>query len=176
MVVDFNFEIVCMYIIDKADFIVSFFFLMIRRPPRSTLFPYTTLFRSSFGVLRGLHYQMGELSQAKLVRVVKGEVLDVAVDLRRSSSTFGRHVSMLLSEKNKRQFFIPRGFAHGFAVLSEDAILMYKVDNKYAPHSETTIRYDDPSLGIEWPISESQMILSPKDKQGISFKDAICFE
>lgn len=132
--------------------------------------------QSSFGVLRGLHYQMGELSQAKLVRVVKGEVLDVAVDLRRSSSTFGRHVSMLLSEKNKRQFFIPRGFAHGFAVLSEDAILMYKVDNKYAPHSETTIRYDDPSLGIEWPISESQMILSPKDKQGISFKYAICFE
>ena len=91
--------------------------------------------KSSFGVLRGLHYQKGEYSQAKLVRVLKGKVLDVAVDLRRSSPTFGKHVSALLSEENKRQFFIPRGFAHGFVVLSEEAVFMYKVDNKYAPMS-----------------------------------------
>lgn len=132
--------------------------------------------QSSFGVLRGLHYQKGEFSQAKLVRVIKGEVLDVAVDLRRSSPTFGKHVSMLLSEKNKRQFFIPRGFAHGFAVLSEDAVFMYKVDNKYAPQSEATIMYNDETLAIDWPLAESQMILSLKDKQGIPFKEADCFE
>src|SRR3712207_9546871 len=103
MVVDFNFEIVCMYIIDKADFIVSFFFLMIRRPPRSTLFPYTTLFRSSFGVLRGLHYQMGELSQAKLVRVVKGEVLD-----RKSTHLNSSHANISYAvfclKKKKKNF------------------------------------------------------------------------
>lgn len=132
--------------------------------------------QSSFGVIRGLHYQKGEFSQAKLVRVIKGEVWDVAVDLRRSSPTFGRHVSMLLSEKNKRQFFIPRGFAHGFAVLSEDAVLIYKVDNKYAPNSETTILYSDLTLEIDWPISESQIIMSSKDKQGIAFKEAVFFE
>ena len=96
--------------------------------------------KSSFGVLRGLHYQKGEYSQAKLVRVIKGEVLDVAVDLRKSSPTFGKYVSVLLSEENKRQFFIPRGFAHGFAVLSEEAIFTYKVDNKYAPQAEDGIR------------------------------------
>ena len=97
--------------------------------------------KSSFGVLRGLHYQKGEYSQAKLVRVLKGEVLDVAVDLRRSSPTFGKHVSALLSEENKRQFFIPRGFAHGFVVLSEEAVFIYKVDNKYAPQAEASILY-----------------------------------
>ena len=102
--------------------------------------------KSSFGVLRGLHYQKGEYSQAKLVRVLKGEVLDVAVDLRRSSPTFGKHVSALLSEENKRQFFIPRGFAHGFVVLSEEAVFMYKVDNKYAPQAEASILYNDETL------------------------------
>ena len=104
--------------------------------------------KSSFGVLRGLHYQKGEYSQAKLVRVLKGKVLDVAVDLRRSSPTFGKHVSALLSEENKRQFFIPRGFAHGFVVLSEEAVFMYKVDNKYAPQAEASIVYNDETLGI----------------------------
>ena len=99
--------------------------------------------KSSFGVLRGLHYQKGEYSQAKLVRVIKGEVLDVAVDLRKSSPTFGKYVSVLLSEENKRQFFIPRGFAHGFVVLSEEAVFMYKVDNKYAPQAEASIIYND---------------------------------
>ena len=102
--------------------------------------------KSSFGVLRGLHYQKGEYSQAKLVRVIKGEVLDVAVDLRKSSPTFGKYVSVLLSEENKRQFFIPRGFAHGFAVLSEEAIFTYKVDNKYAPQAEASILFNDKTL------------------------------
>ena len=132
--------------------------------------------KSSFGVLRGLHYQKGEYSQAKLVRVLKGEVLDVAVDLRKSSPTFGKHVCVLLSEENKRQFFIPRGFAHGFAVLSEEAVFTYKVDNKYAPQSEASIIYNDATLGIDWPLAESQMLLSPKDKEGMAFKDAVYFE
>ena len=124
--------------------------------------------KSSFGVLRGLHYQKGEYSQAKLVRVLKGKVLDVAVDLRRSSPTFGKHVSALLSEENKRQFFIPRGFAHGFVVLSEEAVFMYKVDNKYAPQAEASIVYNDETLGIDWMLGESQMLLSPKDKEGMA--------
>ena len=129
--------------------------------------------KSSFGVLRGLHYQKGEYSQAKLVRVLKGKVLDVAVDLRRSSPTFGKHVSALLSEENKRQFFIPRGFAHGFVVLSEEAVFMYKVDNKYAPQAEASIVYNDETLGIDWMLGESQMLLSPKDKEGMAFRDAV---
>lgn len=132
--------------------------------------------KSSFGVLRGLHYQKGEHSQAKLVRVIKGEVLDVAVDLRQSSPTFGKYVSVLLSEENKKQFFIPRGFAHGFAVLSEEAIFTYKVDNAYAPQAEATILYNDEALGINWSLQETQMLLSSKDKQGSAFKDAVYFE
>lgn len=132
--------------------------------------------KSSFGVLRGLHYQKGEYSQAKLVRVIKGEVVDVAVDLRQSSPTFGQHVSVLLSEENKRQFFIPRGFAHGFAVLSEEAIFTYKVDNPYMPQAEATILFNDETLGIDWPLAESQMLLSAKDRQGTAFKDAVYFE
>lgn len=131
---------------------------------------------STFGVLRGLHYQKGIHSQAKLVRVIKGEVLDVAVDLRQSSPTFGKHISVVLSEKNKRQFFIPRGFAHGFLVLSDEAIFTYKVDNVYAPHAEASILYNDETLKIDWPIAESQLTLSPKDKEGVSFRKAIYFE
>ena len=113
---------------------------------------------SSYGVLRGLHYQKGEYSQAKLVRVIKGRVLDVAVDLRKSSPTFGQHVSIELSDENKLQFFIPRGFAHGFLVLSEEAVFTYQVDNVYAPQQEASIRFDDPALGINWPISEENLI------------------
>lgn len=132
--------------------------------------------KSSFGVLRGLHYQKGEYSQAKLVRVIKGKVLDVAVDLRRSSPTFGKYVSAELSEENKRQFFIPRGFAHGFLVLSEEAIFTYKVDNGYAPQAEASIRFNDETIGIDWPVAESQFILSEKDGHAVSFKDAEYFE
>lgn len=131
--------------------------------------------RSSLGVLRGLHYQKGAASQAKLVRVVKGRVWDVAVDLRRSSPTFGRYVGVELSEENKRQFFIPRGFAHGFVVLSDDAIFTYKVDNPYAPQSEASIRYDDPAIGIQWPIDTSQLLLSAKDQQAVLLAQAETF-
>ena len=123
--------------------------------------------KSSFGVLRGLHYQKNEFSQAKLVRVIKGEVFDVAVDLRQSSPTFGKYVGVLLSEDNKRQFFIPRGFAHGFVVLSKEAIFTYKVDNTYAPQAEASIMYNDKTLNIDWPLAESEMILSQKDRQGM---------
>lgn len=132
--------------------------------------------RSSFGVLRGLHYQKGEYSQAKLVRVIKGKVLDVAVDLRESSPTFGKYVSVELSEENKRQFFIPRGFAHGFLVLSDDAIFTYKVDNAYAPQAEASICFNDETIGIDWPVAGDQLLLSDKDGHAVSFKDADYFE
>lgn len=131
--------------------------------------------KSSYGVLRGLHYQKGEYSQAKLVRVIKGRVLDVAVDLRKSSPTFGKHVAVELSEDNKRQFFIPRGFAHGFLVLSQEAIFTYKVDNVYAPQHEASIRFNDPDLGIEWPIDANDVLTSEKDLKGSLFKDAETF-
>ena len=132
--------------------------------------------KSSFGVLRGLHYQKGSLSQAKLVRVIKGKVLDVAVDIRKSSPTFGKHVMVELSEDNKRQFFIPRGFAHGFLVLSEEAIFTYKVDNPYAPQAEAGIRWNDPVLNIEWPIDPAQVLTSEKDLKQPLLKDAEVFE
>ncbi len=128
--------------------------------------------KSCFGVLRGLHYQKGEYSQAKLVRVIKGKVLDVAVDLRQSSPTFGKYVSVELSEDNKRQFFIPRGFAHGFLVMSEEAIFTYKVDNVYAQQAEASIIYNDKDIHIDWPIAEEQTIMSAKDRMAVSFKDA----
>lgn len=132
--------------------------------------------KSSYGVLRGLHYQKGELSQSKLVRVIKGKVLDVAVDIRRSSPTFGKHVMVELSEENKRQFFIPRGFAHGFLVLSEEAIFTYKVDNPYAPQAETGIRWNDPDLSIEWPIDFSKVQTSEKDLKQPFLKEAEVFD
>lgn len=131
--------------------------------------------QSSFGVFRGLHYQKGEFSQAKLVRVIKGKVLDIAVDMRKSSPTFGKHISVELSAENKRQFFIPRGFAHGFLVLSEKAIFSYKIDNAYVPQAEMSVLYNDPALGIDWPISESQFIISEKDKQAVLFSEAEYF-
>lgn len=132
--------------------------------------------KSSFGVLRGLHYQKGEASQAKLVRVIKGKVLDVAVDIRRSSPTFGKHVTVELSEDNKRQFFIPHGFAHGFLVLSQEAIFTYKVDRPYAPQAEAGIRWNDPDLAIEWPIDPGQVQTSAKDLVQPLFKDAELFD
>ena len=132
--------------------------------------------KSSYGVLRGLHYQKGTFSQAKLVRVIKGRVLDVAVDIRKSSPTFGKHVMVELSEDNKRQFFIPRGFAHGFLVLSEEAIFTYKVDNPYAPAQEAGIRWNDPTLAIEWPIDPTKVQTSDKDLKQPLLKDAELFE
>ncbi len=132
--------------------------------------------KSSYGVLRGLHYQKGEFSQAKLVRVIKGRVLDVAVDLRKSSPTFGQHVMVELSEENKRQFFIPRGFAHGFLVMSDEAVFTYKVDNVYSPQSEASILYNDPALGIKWPIEENNVVMSDKDLKAQLLKDAVLFD
>lgn len=132
--------------------------------------------KSSRGVLRGLHYQKGDYSQAKLVRVIKGCVLDVAVDIRKSSPTFGKHVMVELSGENKRQFFIPRGFAHGFLVLSDEAIFTYKVDNVYAPQADAGVRWNDPALGIEWPIDPKEVLASEKDLKQPLLKDAECFE
>lgn len=132
--------------------------------------------KSSYGVLRGMHYQKGDFSQAKLVRVIKGRVLDVAVDIRRSSPTFGQHVKVELSEDNKRQLFIPRGFAHGFLVLSDEAIFTYKVDNVYAPQAESGIRWNDPSLGIEWPIDPKDVVTSEKDLKQPLLNEAVLFD
>lgn len=133
--------------------------------------------KSSYGVLRGLHYQKGEYSQAKLVRVISGKVVDVAVDIRKSSATFGKYVMVELSGENKRQFFIPRGFAHGFLVLSPEAIFTYKVDNVYAPQSEASIRWDDPTIDIKWPIDPKDVVRSEKDMtRGVSLADAEVFE
>jgi len=132
--------------------------------------------KSSYGVLRGLHYQKGSLSQSKLVRVIKGRVLDVAVDIRKSSPTFGKHVMVELTEENKHQFFIPRGFAHGFLVLSQEAVFTYKVDNPYAPQSEAGIRWDDPELNIEWPIDPAEVVMSEKDLKQPFLREAEVFE
>lgn len=130
---------------------------------------------STYGVLRGLHFQRGEYSQAKLVRVSHGRVIDVAVDLRRNSATFGQHIAVELSQENGRQLFIPRGFAHGFIVLSEIAQFQYKVDNIYAPQAEATLKFDDPALKIEWPIPTEKLILSPKDLNGLPLSEIECF-
>lgn len=132
--------------------------------------------KSSYGVLRGLHYQKGEFSQAKLVRVIKGRVIDVAVDIRKSSPTFGKHVMVELSEENKRQLFIPRGFAHGFLVLSDEAIFTYKVDNVYAPTHEAGIRWNDEDLAIQWPIDPKDVITSEKDLKASRFTEAELFD
>jgi len=120
--------------------------------------------KSSKGVLRGLHFQLPPYSQAKLVRVTKGKVLDVMVDLRKSSPTYLQHQSILLSSKNKKQLFVPRGFAHGYVVLSNTAVFYYKVDNKYSPENDSGIIWNDAALGIDWGIPEEELIISPKDK------------
>ena len=130
--------------------------------------------KSAYGVVRGLHFQKGEFAQSKLVRVVKGAVLDVVVDIRKGSPTFGKHVAVELSEDNHRQLFVPRGFAHGFSVLSEEVIFQYKCDNYYAPQSEGAIAWDDPDLGIDWRIPADKVLLSAKDSAHPRLKDAEC--
>ena len=127
--------------------------------------------QSSYGVIRGLHCQLGEHSQAKLVRVLQGRVLDVAVDIRPGSPTFGKHVAVELSAENQRQLFIPRHFLHGFSVLSETAVFAYKVDNLYCKESEFGIRYDDPEIGIDWKIPAEAVLTSEKDRIANSLKD-----
>ncbi|WP_114936367.1 dTDP-4-dehydrorhamnose 3,5-epimerase [Mucilaginibacter endophyticus] len=127
---------------------------------------------STRGVLRGLHLQKGEHAQAKLVRVTKGEVLDVAVDLRKGSATYGQHYSAVLSEENNDQFFIPRGFAHGFIVLSDEAVFQYKCDNYYNKESEGGLHYADPDLNIDWQLSSTEVLVSEKDLELPFLKDA----
>ena len=127
--------------------------------------------KSSYGVIRGLHCQLGEHSQAKLVRVLEGKVLDVAVDIRKGSPTFGKHIAVELSAENKRQMFIPRHFLHGFSVLSETAVFAYKCDNFYCKDAEFGIRYDDPEIGIDWKIPADKIITSEKDRIAKGLKD-----
>ncbi len=126
---------------------------------------------SSYGILRGLHFQKGDHAQAKLVRVIKGEVLDVAVDLREGSSTFGQHFSVVLSAENKQQLFIPRGFAHGFVVISKEAEFFYKCDNYYCKEAEGGILYNDPELNIDWQVAQEDVVVSEKDQQNILFSE-----
>lgn len=127
--------------------------------------------RSCYGVVRGLHFQLPPFAQSKLVRCIIGSVLDVAVDIRRGSPTYGRHVAVELTAENHRQLFVPRGFAHGFAVLSDTATFQYKCDNLYAPGNEGAIAFDDPDLAIDWRIPRESVILSDKDKKHPQLKD-----
>ncbi len=132
--------------------------------------------KSKRGVLRGLHYQLPPFAQTKLVRVITGSVLDVAVDIRKGSPTFGQYVAVELNETNKRQLFVPRGFAHGFVVLSEEATFAYKVDNYYAPTHDRGIAFDDPAIGIDWKIAKERLQLSQKDREQPLLKDAELFD
>jgi dTDP-4-dehydrorhamnose 3,5-epimerase len=129
--------------------------------------------KSSYGVVRGLHFQKPPHAQAKLVRVVKGKVLDVAVDLRNDSPTFGKHIAVELSDENHRQVFIPKGFAHGFSVLSEEAVFQYKCDEYYAPESEAAIAWDDQDLNIDWKVPAEDVVLSAKDRNHPTLKEFI---
>lgn len=142
----------------------------------TTLFVQDNESKSSYGVVRGLHYQVAPYAQAKLVRVVKGRIWDVAVDLRRGSATFGKYAGVELSEGNKRQFFIPKGFAHGFSVLSEEAVVQYKCDAYYVPEAEGGIAFDDPELAIDWKVPREDMVLSPKDLNRPGLHDAYVFD
>ena len=131
--------------------------------------------KSCYGTVRGIHFQKGEFSQAKLVRVLEGTVLDVAVDLRKNSPTFGKHVAVELSAENKKQLLIPRGFGHGFSVLSQTAVFAYKCDNVYNKASEGGVRFDDPDIGVDWKIDPKKAILSEKDKKAPLLKEVECF-
>ena len=137
-----------------------------------TIFVQDNESKSSYGVIRGLHFQKPPLAQSKLVRVVKGAVLDVAVDIRKGSPTFGQHVAVELTEENHRQFFIPRGFAHGFSVLSEEVVFQYKCDNFYVPECEGALAWDDPDLRINWRIPMDKVVLSEKDQKHPILKNA----
>lgn len=131
--------------------------------------------KSVRGVLRGLHYQLPPFAQSKLVRVISGAVLDVAVDIRKNSPTFGKHVAVELTSENKRQLFVPQGFAHGFLVRSAEAIFSYKVDNVYAPQRERSIRFNDPAIGIDWGMGEDELLLSEKDRTASLLEEAEVF-
>lgn len=148
----------------RGYFFESFSERVFHEEVRKTTFVQDNESKSSYGVLRGLHFQKPPFTQSKLVRCIKGCVLDVAVDIRKGSPTFGKHVAVELSETNHRQLFVPRGFAHGFSVLTPEAIFQYKCDNYYAPQSEGAIAWNDPALNIDWKLNPSDIILSEKDK------------
>lgn len=150
---------------DRGYFYESYNFKVLREAGIESNFVQDNQSKSVRGVLRGLHYQTGDFQQAKLVRVVSGEVFDVAVDLRRDQDSFGQWFGVVLNEKNKQQLYIPRGFAHGFLVLSESAEFLYKTDNYYSRAHEAGIRYDDPRLGIDWNFPAADILLSDKDKE-----------
>lgn len=161
---------------DRGYFFESFSQRELEKQIPKTEFVQDNESKSEKGVLRGLHYQLPPFAQSKLVRVIEGVVLDVAVDIREGSPTFGQHVAVELSAENKKQLFIPRGFAHGFVVLSDTAIFSYKVDNYYAPQSERAIRFDDPSLNIDWRLPVDYLKLSEKDKVAPLFDKADLFD
>lgn len=157
---------------DRGYFFESFSQREFQEKVCNTVFVQDNESKSSYGVLRGLHFQKPPYAQSKLVRVIKGAVLDVAVDIRKGSPTFGQHVAVELTEDNHRQFFIPRGFAHGFSVLTDEVIFQYKCDNFYAPQSEGALAWDDPDLGIDWHLPAEKVILSEKDRHHSRLKDA----
>ena len=157
---------------DRGYFFESFSQRDFQEKVCNTVFVQDNESKSSYGVLRGLHFQKTPYAQSKLVRVIKGAVLDVAVDIRKGSPTFGQHVAVELTEDNHRQFFIPRGFAHGFSVLTDEVIFQYKCDNFYAPQSEGALAWDDPDLGIDWRIPTDKVLLSEKDRHHSRLRDA----
>lgn len=156
---------------DRGYFFESFLQKEFEEKVCKTVFVQDNESKSCYGVLRGLHFQKPPFAQAKLVRCVKGKVLDVAVDIRKGSPTYGKHTAAVLSEDDHRMFFIPKGFAHGFSVLSEMAVFQYKCDNYYAPQSEGALLWNDKDLNINWMIPEKDVILSEKDKHHPLFKD-----
>lgn len=160
----------------RGYFMESFLKEKFEREVKSTIFVQENESISSYGVLRGLHYQLSPFSQSKLIRVVTGKILDVAVDIRKGSPTFGKWVATVLSGENKRQLFVPRGFAHGFSVLENDTIVQYKTDNYYAPEFEAAIRWNDPALSIDWGLPVSDIKLSEKDKYHPMLADAKLFD
>jgi dTDP-4-dehydrorhamnose 3,5-epimerase len=148
---------------DRGYFYESYNYNTFKDAGISAVFVQDNESKSTYGVLRGLHYQVGAFAQAKLVRVSEGEVLDVAVDIREGSPTYGQHFSILLNATNKKQMFIPRGFAHGFLVLSDTAVFCYKCDNFYSKADEGGISFDDPALDIDWQLDKTELVLSEKD-------------
>lgn len=157
---------------DRGYFFESFSQRTFNEEVREIHFVQDNESKSSYGVVRGLHFQKPPFTQSKLVRVIQGAVLDVAVDIRRGSPTFGQYVKVELTGENHRQFFVPRGFAHGFSVLTDEVVFQYKCDNFYAPQSEGAIAWDDPDLGIDWQIPADKVILAEKDKHHPRLKDA----
>ena len=157
---------------DRGYFFESFSQREFQEKVCNTVFVQDNESKSSYGVLRGLHFQKPPHAQSKLVRVIKGAVLDVAVDIRRGSPTFGQHVAVELSGDNHRQLFIPRGFAHGFSVLTDEVVFQYKCDNFYAPQSEGALAWDDPDLAIDWRIPADKVLLSEKDRHHGRLRDA----